>query len=428
MGGNGVEIIIVLGLILVNGLFSMSEMALVSSKKVRLESAARTGSKGARAALKLYLSPTYFLSTVQIGITVIGLLTGIFSGENLTDDLEVYLTTIPWIEPVADELAIALVLIMVTFFSLVLGELIPKQIGLSRPETISRLMATPMTLLSRITFPFVWLLTNTSDLLLRLFGLKKSRDNSITEEEIKAIIQEGAQGGEVQKIEQDIVERVFALGDRKISSLMTTRGDLVFLDLTDDPKVIRETVKRDLHRIYPVYEHDKDQLAGIISLKELYAHDLEPGFKLRNHLKPASYLDESTSAYKALEHFKASKTHYALVTNEYGIVLGIVTMDDILKALVGDVSEFYSEEFPLTQRQDGSWLVDGQYPLAEFAQQFKIENPDEAESVNTVAGLILHHLNHIPRTGERVLWRGLQLEVLDMDGVKIDKILVKSLQ
>lgn len=427
MSGNWGEILIILGLILINGLFSMSEMALVSSKKVRLESAARTGSKGARAALNLYLSPTYFLSTVQIGITLIGLLTGIFSGENLTGDLEAYLISVPWAEPIADELAIALVLILVTFFSLVLGELIPKQIGLSRPEAIARVMATPMTILSKITFPFVWLLTKTSDLLLTLFGLKKGRDNNITEEEIKAIIQEGAQGGEVQKIEQDIVERVFALGDRKISSLMTTRGDLVFLDLADDPKKIREIVKRDLHRIYPVYGQDKDKLVGIISLKELYAHDLEPGFTLRNHLKPATYLDQFTSAYKALEHFKASKTHYALVTNEYGLVLGIVTMDDILKALVGDVSEFYSEEFPLTQRQDGSWLVDGQYPLAEFVRQFKIEDPDEEGSINTVAGLILHRLAHIPRTGEKIQWKGLQLEVLDMDGVKIDKVMVRPI-
>ena len=427
MSGNWGEILIILGLILINGLFLMSEMALVSSKKVRLESAARTGSKGARAALNLYLSPTYFLSTVQIGITLIGLLTGIFSGENLTGDLEAYLISVPWAEPIADELAIALVLILVTFFSLVLGELIPKQIGLSRPEAIARVMATPMTILSRITFPFVWLLTKTSDLLLTLFGLKKGRDNNITEEEIKAIIQEGAQGGEVQKIEQDIVERVFALGDRKISSLMTIRGDLVFLDLADDPKKIREIVKRDLHRIYPVYEQDKDKLVGIISLKELYAHDLEPGFTLRNHLKPATYLDQFTSAYKALKYFKASKTHYALVTNEYGLVLGIVTMDDILKALVGDVSEFYSEEFPLTQRQDGSWLVDGQYPLAEFARQFKIEDPDEESSINTVAGLILHRLAHIPRTGEKIQWKGLQLEVLDMDGVKIDKVMVRPI-
>ena len=204
MSGNWGEILIILGLILINGLFSMFEMALVSSKKVRLESAARTGSKGARAALNLYLPPTYFLSTVQIGITLIGLLTGIFSGENLTGDLEAYLMSVPWAEPIADELAIALVLILVTFFSLVLGELIPKQIGLSRPEAIVRAMATPMTILSRITFPFVWLLTKTSDLLLTLFGLKKGRDNNITEEEIKAIIQEGAQGGEVKKLNKTL--------------------------------------------------------------------------------------------------------------------------------------------------------------------------------------------------------------------------------
>jgi putative hemolysin len=425
MSENWIELLIILGLILINGLFSMSEMALVSSKKVRLEAAANSGAKGARTALNLYLAPTYFLSTVQIGITLIGLLTGIFSGENLTNDLEVYLSTIPLVEHIADELAIVLVLVCVTYFSLVLGELIPKQIGLSNPEAIARVMARPMTVLSKITFPFVWLLTRTSNLLLAIFRLQRSRDTRITEEEIKAIIKEGTQGGEVQKIEQDIVERVFALGDRKVSSLMTTRSTLVFLDLEASPETIRETVKRDLHRIYPVYHHDKDQVAGIISLKDLYAHGLELGFSLQSHLKPATYLDQATSAYKALEHFKASRTHYALVTNEFGLVLGIVTMDDILKALVGNVSEFYAEEFPCTQREDGSWLVDGQHPLADFARQFNLEDLGDAASINTLAGLMLHRLNHIPRIGEKITWKGLQLEVLDMDGVRIDKVLVK---
>jgi len=425
MNSDAFEILVILGLILINGVFSMSEMALVSSKKVRLEAAAKSGVKGAKAALNLYLSPTYFLSTVQIGITLIGLLTGIFSGENLTNDLEHYLEEFPAVASIADELAIAIVLIVVTFCTLVLGELIPKRIGLSNPEGISRVMAPFMKILSKITFPFVWILTKTSDIILTILNLKKTKENNITEEEIKAIIQEGTQGGEVQKIEQAIVERVFALGDRKITSLMTNRSDLVFINANDSMTTIRETVKDDLHRIYPVYEKDKDRILGIITLKDLYIGTQIEEFDMRKHLKSANYLDQFTSAYKALENFKTSGVHYSLVTNEYGLVLGIITMDDILKALVGDVSEFYREDFPLTQREDGSWLMDGQYPIAEFLLHFEINKSADLDEINTVAGLILNQLKRIPKTGEKVNWQGFILEVLDMDGVKIDKVLVR---
>jgi putative hemolysin len=425
MSRDVVEILIIFGLILLNGVFSMSEMALVSSKKVRLEAAAKAGVKGAKAALSLHLSPTYFLSTVQIGITLIGLLTGIFSGENLTNDLEAYLMNIPLVQPIADELSIVIVLLSVTFCSLVLGELIPKRLGLSNPEGIARFMAPFMKVLSKITFPLVWVLTHTSDIILTILNLKKTGENNITEEEIKAIIQEGTQGGEIQKIEQDIVERVFALGDRKISSLMTTRNDLIFLNIEDSFGTIREIVKKDLHRIYPVFEKDKDKILGVITLKDLYIGSQIENFNIREHLKPANYLDQSTSAYKALEQFKSTKIHYSLVTNEYGLVLGIVTMDDILKALVGDSSEFYTDDYPLTEREDGTWLVDGQYPIAEFAMQFEIDKIKDIEGVNTVAGLVLHVLNHIPRTGEKINWRDLNIEVVDMDGIKIDKVLVK---
>jgi putative hemolysin len=421
------EILIILGLILINGVFSMSEMALVSSKKVRLESAAKAGSKGAKVALGLYLSPTYFLSTVQIGITLIGLLTGIFSGENLTNDLEEYLVGIPMFSRFADELAITIVLITVTFFSLILGELIPKRIGLLNPEGISKVMAPPMKVISKITFPFVWILTQTSDIILRILNLKTKGDNNITEEEIKAIIQEGTQGGEVQKIEQEIVERVFSLGDRKITSLMTTRNDLIFLNIADSFSVNREIVKKDLHRIYPVFEKDKDRILGVITLKDLYVASQLEDFNMRNHLRQANYLDQSTSAYKALEQFKTSNIHYSFVTNEYGLVLGIITMDDILKALVGDVSEFYKEEYAFVQREDGSWLVDGQYPIAEFALQFEIDKIENKQNINTVAGLILNNLTRIPRIGDKITWQGMTLEVMDMDGVKIDKVLVKKI-
>jgi len=425
MSRDVIEILTILGLILLNGIFSMSEMALVSSKKIRLESAVKSGAKGAKAALSLYQSPTYFLSTVQIGITLIGLLTGIFSGENITNDLEAYLVQFEFLRPVADGLAITIVLICVTFCSLVLGELIPKRLGLSNPEKISRVMAPVMKVISSITFPFVWILTKTSDIILTILNLKHTDQSKITEEEVKAIIAEGAQGGEIQKIEQDIMERVFALGDRKISSLMTTRKDVKFLNVEASRAAILDTVNQDMHRIYPIYETDKDNILGVVSLKDIYKGIQSDGFDIRSYIKPAHYLDESTSAYMALERFKSTKVHYALVTNEYGLVLGIVTMDDVLKALVGDVSEFYTEDYPLTQRADGTWLVDGQYPLSEFARHFEIEKfNDLGEEVNTVGGVMLKQLKHIPRAGEKVQWKGLVFEVLDMDNIQIDKILV----
>jgi putative hemolysin len=421
------ELLFILILILLNGIFSMSEIALVSSKKVRLEAALKAGKKGAQTALSLSKSPTRLLSTVQIGITLIGLLTGIYSGENITNNLEAWLYQFEFIRPVADGLSVAIVLISITYCSLVLGELVPKRIGLANPESISMRVAPLMKFLSSLTYPFVWVLTQTSDLILKILNVKTANRNNITEEEIKAIIQEGTEGGEIQKIEQDIVERVFSLGDRKISSLMTTRSDLVFINVADEFQSIRITINKDLHRIYPVYENDKDKIIGIVTLKDLFVNIQFGNFHVRNSLKPAHFLTENTSAYKALEKFKTSKVHYALVTNEYGLVLGIVTMDDILKALVGDASVFYTEGYQLSERKDGSWLVDGEFPLAEFIIHFDMENPKDTEGINTVAGLILSRLHHIPVTGEKLRWKGLELEVMDMDNIKIDKVLIKRI-
>jgi putative hemolysin len=405
----------------------MSEIALVSSKKVRLEAAAKSGKKGAATALKLSLAPNRFLSTVQIGITLIGLLTGIYSGENITNTLEAYLVQFEPVKEIADGLAVTIVLVAITFSSLLLGELIPKRIGLANPERIARFVAPLMKFLSTITHPFVWILTNTSDIILKILNIDTSKKNKITEEEIKAIIQEGTQGGEIQKIEQDIVERVFMLGDRKINSLMTNRTDLTFININNDFKLVRDTINKDLHRIYPVVENDKDNILGVVMLKDLFVAFQSDNFNLRNYLKPAQYLTESTSAYKALEKFKTSRVNYSLVTNEYGLVIGIITINDILQALVGDVSEFYTDDYQLSQREDGSWLVDGQYPISEFMRQFDIDYINKASNITTVAGVVLWELNHIPKIGEKIVWNGLELEVLDMDNIKIDKILVKPL-
>lgn len=419
------EIVIILILILVNGVFSMSEIALVSARKTRLENAAKRGSESAKAALDLANSPNKFLSTVQIGITLIGILTGIYSGENLTEDMRAWLVQFPVIAPYANSLAVVIVLVCITYFSLLLGELVPKRIGLNNPEGIAKLVARPMKIVSIVTAPFVWLLTTSTDLLLKIFRIKPSAESKVTEEEIKAIVQEGTEGGEVQVIEQDIVERVFTLGDRRIGSLMTYRSDVVFLDMHGSREEVREEVINELHSIYPVFEEEKDNVVGVVYLKDLFEYINDSDFHLSKILRTPQYLSSAALAYDALRHFKETKVHYGIVTDEYGTIQGVITMNDILESLVGDVSEFYHDEFQLVQREDGSWLVDGQYPFYDFLNNFELEDLAPEYVNNTVAGLILHQLNSIPKEGDKMTWLNFEFEVLDMDGARIDKILVK---
>lgn len=418
------ELLIVLLLILLNGVFSMSEIALVSAKKIRLEAAAKKGNPGARAALRLAESPNRFFSTVQIGITLIGILTGIYSGENLTSDMEAFLSSFSFIRPYADTAALVLVLVLITYFTLVLGELVPKRIGLAKPEGISKLMARPMQLLSWVAAPFVWLLTSTSDVVLRVLRIRPSEER-VTEEEVKAIVAEAAHGGEVQEIEQDIVERVFFLGDRRVESLMTYRSDIAYLNLQDGADAVRSVLGASLYSVYPVYEGSIDNVVGIVYLKDLFTPLQESGFELSRYLRPARYLAETTSAYKALEYFKSTGVHYSLVTDEYGTVMGIVTMNDILEALVGDVPEVGEASY-IQPRGEDSWLVDGYCPFHDFLQYFQLATDGQTYSFNTVGGLLLRELGHIPSEGEKLVWRGLELEVIDMDNARIDKLLVRQ--
>jgi putative hemolysin len=417
------EILIVLFLILLNGVFSMSEIAMVSSRKSRLETEAKKGDKAAKKVLELSRNPGKFLSTVQIGITLIGILTGIYSGEKIEDDLVNYLNQFEYLKQFSKTIAITVILITITFFSLVLGELVPKRIGLTMPERISKLLAFPMFWMSIIAAPFIWLLTSTSDLLIKLFRIKPSSESKVTEEEIKAIIQEGAEGGVIHEIEQDIMERVISLGDRKVSSLMTHRNDIVFLKTTFDAKDTNKTVNSEMHSVYPVV-NDKMDVEGVILLKDLFKHINDPDFNITYHIKQPQYISENLSAYAALNLFKTGKTHQAIVMDEYGQMQGMVTMNDLLEALVGDVSDFYSNEFSFTQRDDGSWLIDGQYPLTEFLRKFDLDDLTENYPFNTISGLILNEIRRIPSTGDTLQWLNFEIEIVDMDGVRIDKILL----
>ena len=422
------EIVIILFLIILNGVFSMSEIALISARKNRLENAAKKGNQSAQVALDLANSPNKFLSTVQIGITLIGILTGIFSGDTITKNVQLFVQQFETLRPFANSIAVGVVVLVLTFFSLVLGELLPKRIGLNHPEGIAKAVAIPMKMISVITAPFIWLLTISTEFLLKVLGIKPSADGKITEEEIKAIIKEGTEGGEVQEIEQDILERVFHIGDRKVNSLMTHRKSVVFLPLHSDKKQVRDLMLKELHSVYPVYNDNFDDIVGVVNLKNIFAHFENESFNLADIMTEPPFIMEQTSAYKALENFKGSGVHYALVSDEYGVFQGIITLNDILEALVGDASEFYKEDFQLIEREDGSWLVDGHYSLHDFLTYFELDELISDYEVTTVSGLIMTELSRIPKQGEKLIWQKFELEVIDMDGVKIDKVMVKAIK
>jgi putative hemolysin len=422
------EILIILFLIILNGIFSMSEIALISARKNRLETAAKKGSKNAQIALDLANSPNKFLSTVQIGITLIGILTGIYSGEKITHDVQAFVGSFEILKPFSESIGVGIVVVILTFFSLVLGELLPKRIGLNHPEAIAKAVALPMKIVSIITAPFIWLLTHSTEFLLNVLQIKPTADGKVTEEEIKAIIKEGTEVGEVQEIEQDIVERVFHIGDRKINSLMTHRKSVMILPLHSNKEQVRESMLKELHSIYPVYGENHDDILGVVNLKNIFAHFENENFNLSEIMTDAPFMMEQTTAYKALEEFKKTGIHYALVSDEYGVFQGIITLNDILEALVGDASDFYKDDFQLIEREDGTWLVDGHYSLHDFLTYFELDELINDYEVTTVSGLIMTELSHIPKEGELLIWQKFELEVLDMDGVKIDKVMVKALK
>lgn len=406
----------------------MSEIALISSRKSRLETAAKKGNKSAKTALDLANSPNKFLSAVQIGITLIGILTGIYSGDKITEDVEYFVSGFEAITPYAHSVAVGIVVVVLTFFSLVLGELLPKRIGLNHPEAIARAMAMPMKIISIITAPFIWLLTTSTEFLLKILQIKPTADGKVTEEEIKAIIKEGTEVGEVQEIEQDIVERVFHIGDRKVNSLMTHRSSMVYLSMDDTLEEIKTKVLDELHSVYPVCEENLDEVVGVVFLKDLFANFEKGNFNLRSIAKEPSYFIEHTSAYKALENFKKTKVHYAFITDEYGVFQGIITLNDILEALVGDAADFDDDEYKLIANEDGSWLVDGQYSLHDFLTYFDMDELTTDYEVTTVSGFIITELGAIPKEGDKLIWNKLEFEAQKMDGVKIDKVLITTLK
>ena len=418
------EIFIILALILLNGIFSMAEIALVSARKARLEAQANKGNELAREALNLSNKPDTFLSTVQIGITLIGILLGIVSGERLQEGLANWLSQFAFIKAYASGIATTIIVIVITYFSLVFGELVPKRIGLTYPERVAKLVAKPMKVVSWITHPFILLLTKSTHLITAIFNIKAG-DNQVTEEEIKAMISEGTEHGAIEEAEQEIIERVFHLGDRAISSLMTHRSDIVSFDVNDNEVQVREKINKEPHSVYPICEGDLDNLKGVVSIKDLYvADDLT---KFKELMKPALFVPDNVSAYMVLEKFKESKIHCCYIVDEYGSVKGMITLNDILEAIVGDIPEQHTDDYGIVKREDGSFLVDAQIPFYDFLTYFEqTEWMNEGDQdFNTLAGFILHKLEHIPQTGETLDWKGFKIEIIDMDAQRIDKVLVQ---
>ncbi|WP_083940514.1 hemolysin family protein [Rudanella lutea] len=422
------EILIILLLTILNGVFSMSEIALVSSRKAKLETSAKNGDRRAQAALDLANSPNRFLSTVQIGITLIGILLGIFSGDQLTTDVQNFVAQFPYIGAYSRPIAVALVLLGLTYLSLVLGELVPKRIGLSNPEGIAKTMVGPMNVLSRVTSPFIGLLSVSSDGLIKLMGIKPN-ESAVTEEEIKSLIQEGTTGGVIEEIEQEIVQNVFQLGDRRITSLMTNRQEIVYLDLEAEPEENIEKITTYKHSTYPLCNGSVDEVVGLVASKDLLGKDLNTEI---NNLEAISrevlFIPENNRAYQVLERFRERRQYVGIIVDEYGGVLGMVTLNDIIDALVGDISETSEFNYEISERADGSFLIDAQLPFDDFLNHFDINVSEQKRrdltGFDTLGGFALHILKDIPKTGETFSWQDYRFEIIDMDKSRIDKILV----
>lgn len=422
------EIIIILFLIILNGVFSMAEIALISSRKTKLEIASKNGNKRAQAALDLANAPARFLSTVQIGITLISILTGIYSGDQLKEYIMPFFEKIPVLQPYASSLSVGVITICVTYFTLIFGELVPKRIGMAKSEEIAMFVVKPMNVLSKITAPFIWLLSKSSDILFKISGLVEN-DTSVTEEEIKTLMQEGATGGTIEEIEHEIVQNVFHLGDRRITSLMTNINEVTYLDIDDDPSENMEKIIQKKHSVYPVCKDGINDMVGLLYIKDLLGKSFEEEIKnLDKLLREPLYVPENNHAYQLLEKFQKERIHFGIIVDEYGNVQGIVTMNDILDALVGDISETNEFEFEITEREDGSFLIDAALPFDDFLNEFEIELPNRKEysGFDTMGGFSLEILKEIPDTGDTFEWGDYIFEIVDMDKNRIDKILVSK--
>ncbi len=426
-----IEISVLIILILLNALFALAEMSIVSSRRERLRMLVDSGHKGAATALRLSQEPTVFLSTVQVGITLIGILAGAFGGASLSGKLSELIAPIPVIGPYSRTIALALVVGIITFFQVVVGELVPKRLALRNPERIASSVAGPMSVLSRIARPIVRLLTLATKFFLRILGVRDDiSELTVTEEEIKVLVEQGAQAGVFEEAERDMVESIFRFGDRQLRSLMTPRTEIIWLDISDPEDVIRETVSQSHHSRFPVCDGALDRVLGIVEAKDLLSSSWqdEP-FDLQSILKPPLFLPETMLALRALERFKQTGIQGALLVDEFGGIEGLVTLIDMMEAIVGDIptAEEIAEP-PVVRREDGSYLVDGSIDVDDIKELLLVnELPDEGD-YQTLGGFIVSLIGRLPRVGDQIDWGDYLFEVVDMDGNRIDKVLITKPQ
>lgn len=418
----GLEILIVFLLIVLNGVFALSEMAVVSSRRARLQQRINDGDLGAKTALHLAENPNAFLSTVQIGITLIGVLAGAVGGAAIAEPLAAWINDVPWLAAYSSSIALGSVVLVITSLSLVLGELVPKRLALHNPERAASVIAGPMVFISRLFSPLVRLLGVSTDLILRLLGVKPGLELPVTEEELLVQLDQGTQAGVFGEVEQDMVEGVFRLHDRRVFSLMTPRSEIVWLDVNDSPEEIRKVIEDSPFSQFPVCEDSLDTVIGIIKARDLLIESLRgESLRLQLNLQLVMYIPETAHASRALEIFKAGEAEMLIVVDEFGSVEGLLTISDILEEIVGDIQD---GEPQATQRQDGSWLLDGMLDVEDFKEIFNIRHLPDEEEYETLGGFIMNHLGSVPHVADMFEWSGLRFEVMDMDGNRVDKVMV----
>ncbi len=426
------DIFLIFSLIVMNGIFAMSEIALISSRKTRLQHWAEEGRTGAARALKMANDPSHFLSTVQVGITLIGVLNGAIGESAIADKLDAYFGQIPELARYSRSISVALMVLIVTYFSLIVGELVPKRLAMRNPEPIASFFAGPMQVLSIIAFPLVKLLSVSTELALKLFGRGKKKEPSITEEEIQVMMEQGAEEGIFIRSEHELVSNIFSLDDKEIASIMTPRKDIFLLDLEDSFELNREKLMGSPYSRFPLCRGGFDQILGIVSAKDILNSQFqgEP-IDLPSVAKPPLYVLSNISLMHFLEECKKTRVHFALVVDEYGEVEGLVTLNDVMEAIVGDIGSADMIEEPLmVQREDGSWLIDGLLPVDKFIDLFDVDGlMDEAKgNFHTVGGFVMTKIGHVPTATDCFEWEGLRIEVVDMDKNRVDKLLVSKIQ
>ena len=424
------EIALLIGLIVLNGVFAMSEIALVTARRARLAKLAEDGDGASVIAIKLHDEPTRFLSTIQIGITSIGILNGIVGQAVLADPFAKWMTGLGLEQETSSIAATAMVVVVITYVSIVVGELVPKRIGQFNPEGIARLVARPMQILSLLTRPFVRLLSVSTDSILRLMGQRQHADQGVTEEEIHAMIDEGSEAGVIEQQEREMVRNVFRLDDRQIGSLMIPRADIIYLDVERPLEENLHWIAVSDHSRFPVCRGGLHNVLGVVSAKQLLNQKLKGGdTNLAAHLQPPVFVPETLNGMDLLGNFRASGMQMVLVVDEYGEVQGLVTLQDVLEAVTGEFKPRNQEDAWAVQRDDGSWLLDGLIPVPELKDRLELKTVPEEDKgrYHTLSGLMMWLLGRLPQTSDKATWEDWQLEVVDLDGKRVDKVLASRL-